>query len=128
MDTPPLAFVADHQTPGQKTGRQPKPNMRRRTTWKPGQSGKPLDGGLLVKRQNEARKARYGELCAAFVGEFPNPTPFELALISSAADLLPVRWGAIFLSGATVAWWAQRLPIPFTIVPESPNNKELRWV
>jgi hypothetical protein len=87
MDTPPLAFVADHQTPGQKTGRQPKPNMRRRTT-KPGQSGNPLDGGLLVNRQNEARKARFDELCAAFGGEFPNTTPFELVLISSAADLL----------------------------------------
>jgi hypothetical protein len=96
MDTPPLAFVAEHQTPGQKTGRQSKPNMRRRTTWKPGQSGKPLDGGLLVKRQNEARKARYDELCAAFAGELPNPTPFELALISSAADLLPVRGEPFF--------------------------------
>jgi len=87
MDTPPLTFVADHQTPGQKTGRQPKPNMRRRTTWKPGQSGNPLDGGLLVKRQNEVRKARFDELCAAFGGEFPNTTPSELVLISSAADL-----------------------------------------
>jgi hypothetical protein len=59
---------------------------RNRTSWKPGQSGNPL-GGALLKRRNEQQRKRHAELLAAIGAEFPDPSGLERALIDQCADL-----------------------------------------
>ena len=71
----------------QAPARKPNSRLRRSNNWKPGQSGNPLGKAVIAYRSAE-HDTRRDELAAAIASDFPNPTPFELALIRTAADLL----------------------------------------